>query len=71
MQILQDSKFQLLVTVICMFKMFVTLTYLFLFVVDADLRSVCGDFSLDLVRIARYVIFANVLENRCMDTICY
>ena len=34
--------------------MFVTFTYLFLFVVDADLRSVCGDFSLDLVRIARY-----------------
>ena len=34
--------------------MFVTFTYLFLFVVDADLRSVCGDFSLDLVHIARY-----------------
>ena len=34
--------------------MFVTFTYLFLFVVDADLRSVCGDFSLDLVCIARY-----------------
>ena len=34
--------------------MFVTFTYLFLFVVDADLRSMCGDFSLDLVRIARY-----------------
>ena len=36
------------------FRMFVTFTYLFLFLVDADLRSVCGDFSLDLVRIARY-----------------
>ena len=51
--------------------MFVTFTYLFLFVVDADLRSVCGDFSLDLVCIAWYAIFANVLENHCMDAICY
>ena len=51
--------------------MFVTFTYLFPFVVDADLRSVCVDFSLDSVRIGRYAIFANVLENRCMDAICY
>ena len=62
--------FYLLVT-LYVFRMFVTFTYLFLFVVDADLRSVCVDFSLDSVRIARYAIFVNVLENRCMDAICY
>ena len=69
---LQDSKFRLLFTVILyVFRMFVTFTYLFLFVVDSDLTSVCVDFSLDSVRIARYAIFANVLEHRCMDTIFY
>ena len=66
------TKILSLITVICTFRMFITFTYLFvLFVVDADLKSVCGDFSLDLVRIARYAIFANVLKNRCMDAICY
>ena len=34
--------------------MFVTFTYLFLFVVDADQDPCVGDFSLDLVRIAWY-----------------
>ena len=31
----------------------------------------CGDFSLDSVRMIRCAIFANVLENCCMDVICY
>ena len=56
----------------CTIKMFVTFTYLFfLFVADTDLIIVCVDFSLDSVRNGRYAIFANVLKNRCMDTICY
>ena len=54
-EFLQDSKFRLLFTVILyVFRMFVTFTYLFSFAVDADLRSVCVDFSLDSVRIAQY-----------------
>ena len=41
------------------FRIFVTFTYLFLCRCRSEIR-VCGDFSLDLVRIAWYAIFANV-----------
>ena len=41
-EFLQTSYFYFLFAVILyVFRMFVTFTYLFLFVVDADLRSVC------------------------------
>ena len=67
----QDSKFSTFIYCYFVhFRMFVTFTYLF-FLVDVDLRSVCVNSSLGLVRIGRYAIFANVLENRCMDAICY
>ena len=70
-EFLQDSKFSTFIyCYFVRFRMFVTFTYLF-FLVDVDLRSVCVNSSLDLVRIGRYAIFANVLENRCMDAICY
>ena len=42
-------------------------------VVDVDPKPDLWNTSLDLVsiRMVRYANFANVLENRCMDAICY
>ena len=64
---LQDFKFLTFIYIylnVCNFHLSISF-------VDVDLRSVCVDFSLDSVRIGWYAIFANVLENRCMDAICY
>ena len=56
LEFLQDSNFQLLFTVILYVKKNVCNFHLsiFLFAADADLISMCVDFSLDSVRIGRY-----------------
>ena len=47
-----------------------SLIYLFCCRCRSEIRCV-WDTSLDLVRMVGYAIFVNVLENRCMDAICY